>query len=423
MNGLVKTIDIGDGALDRFGDWCREMAVAASPRIVADRRTWEVLGKRVAAAFEERGITAQHTIFGNDALAADGEGILGLLADLGANETLLVAAGSGTITDIVRFVAARTNRPFVSLPSAPSVDAWASSVSALILGGTKVTVAAAPPLAIFADTGILAQAPAPMVAAGFGDMLCKPSAVADWRLGALLWNEPFDENIAQRSLSEAGSAIKAVDAIGARTKEGIHHLMVALVESGLCMAAAGHSRPASGAEHHYSHFWEEELLRAGRPPLLHGLKVGVGTVVAAGLWDRVKALSSREASRLLEGARPPGRAREVERIRALFRERAEGIIRSQRRFLALEGHIWQELVKRLMESWDRIQSIAAVVPDVETTVSLLVRAGCPKTPRELGLGEEEVERALAGAHWLRDRFTIGKLSRVMFGDCGCRTHF
>jgi glycerol-1-phosphate dehydrogenase [NAD(P)+] len=149
----------------------------------------------------------------------------------------------------------------------------------------------------------------------------------------------------------------------------------------------------------------------------------VGTVVAAGLWDRVKALSSHEASRLLEGARPPGRAREIERIRTLFGERAEGIIRSQRRFLTLEGHIWEDLVKRMIDNWDRIQSIAAVVPDVGTTVSLLVRAGCPTTPRELGLGADEVERALVGAHWLRDRFTIGKLSRMLFGEYACQTHF
>jgi glycerol-1-phosphate dehydrogenase [NAD(P)+] len=359
---------------------------------------------------------ARSTIFGEDPLVAGAESVLRLLADLGDDESLLIAAGSGTITDIVRFVAAKTGRPFVSLPSAPSVDAWASSVAALVLDGSKVTLPARPPLAIFADPGILAGAPAPMIAAGFGDMVCKLTAVADWRLGAVVWDEPYDADLARRSLDAARRTVEAVEAIGARSAEGVRILMEALVESGLVMAAAGHSRSASGAEHHYSHFWEEAFLRTGRPPLLHGLKVGVGTVMSAGLWNRVRALSGSEAALLLESSRPPRRDSEVEAIRDLFGTRAEGILRAQERFLGLGGEAWSLLVARLISNWDTIAEIAEGVPEAASIAALLARAGCPTTPSGLGLEEGEVREALSGAHWLRDRFTVAKLARLLFPD-------
>lgn len=61
--------------------------------------------------------------------------------------------------------------------------------------------------------------------------------------------------------------------------------MEALVLTGASMSYAGNSRPASGAEHHISHFWEMVFLFKGKEAVLHGTKVGISTVAVAKLHE------------------------------------------------------------------------------------------------------------------------------------------
>ena len=293
------------------------------------------------------------------------------------------------------------------------MDAYSSVVAPVVVDGMKVTVPAAAPLAVFADTEALARCPRPMIAAGFGDMLCKFSAVADWRLGALLWGESFDEAIARRSIAAAESCVEAAGSIGAAEPEGLAALMAALVESGLCMAEAGHSRPASGAEHHYSHFWELRLLREGRPPILHGLKVAIGTLETARLWDEARKLSPERAAELLAASHLPSRVDEEARVREAFGGTADGIIAAHERFLSMGPGDFEMLKANILADWERILQFAASVPNAAETARLLSLAGCPTDPRALGLRPEEIELGLKSAHYIRDRFTVKKLALVL----------
>ena len=381
-------------------------------RLVADTATWAALGARIQRELSGRGFSLVSTILEGE-VRAD-EYALGLLLSEDAEEGYpLVAVGSGTITDIVRLYAARLRLPFVSLPTAASVDAYASSVSAMTLKGAKRTIGALPPEAIFVDLDTLRDAPPPMTAAGFGDMICKFSALADWRLGALLWGEPWDEAIADRSRAAAELCRSAADSIGRREEGGLRSLIGALIESGHAMSLAGHSRPASGAEHHLSHYWEMRLAREGRAPILHGLKVGVATVIAAGLWEMVGRLSRREAEARLgaSGLPEPTIVRDV--ISREFGDSAPAVLASQGRFLALEGEELALLKRDILEHWDDILSLARSVPGKEETRALLERAGCPTEPSRIGLGTEYVRGAMSAGHFLRDRFTVRRLASLL----------
>lgn len=408
-------VDIGPGASLRLLDYLERIG-RTSIRIVADANTWRAAGVRIAGAAKAAGFAVESTIYGEAQLAADSRSIFRLLVDEESRERLFIAVGSGTITDIVRFVAHREGRAFVSVPTAPSVDAYASSVAPLLVEGVKRSVAASPPLAIFADTEVLRLAPKPMIASGFGDMVCKFSAVADWRLGSMLWGEGYDETIALRALAAARSCVDAVGAIGAAEASGLATLMGALVESGLCMAEAGHSRPASGAEHQYSHFWEMRLLDEGRAPVLHGLKVGVGTRITARLWERVRSLTREAAERHIASSRASSRGEQIATIRRAYGERAAEIEAGQSRFLSMDAATRRELAGLILDRWEEIRAIAAGVPDEAETVRLLTAAGCPVDPSKLGLGEAEIAEALASAHYLRDRFTVRKLALMLFGE-------
>lgn len=407
---IPETVDIGPGAAKRLAAFC---ARSAPLRLVADTATWEAMGVEAERELRTAGLAARATVFEDAHLAADARAILRLLVDDDPEERLYVAVGSGTITDLVRFVCHRTGRDFVCLATAPSVDAYSSVVAPVVVDGMKRTVAASAPIAVFADTEALARAPRPMIAAGFGDMLCKFSAVADWRLGALVWGESFDEAIALRSIAAARACVDAAPAIGAAKPEGLSELMGALVESGLCMAEAGHSRPASGAEHQYSHYWEMRLLRDGRPPILHGLKVGIGTLATARLWDEVRGMTEADAARRLARSRLPARVEEEARIREAFGRGADEVRAGQERFLSMGEVEYEALKARILAGWARIRSFAASVPGAAETERLLALVGCPTDPRALGLGEEEIALGMKSAHYLRDRFTIRKLALAL----------
>jgi glycerol-1-phosphate dehydrogenase [NAD(P)+] len=409
---LTRIVEIEPEAARRFAAFCAREGFARV-RVVSDTATHAALGADVESALRDAGIGARSTVFADRDLAADARSVFRLLADDDPAERLYAAVGSGTVTDIARFACDRTGRDFASLPTAPSVDAYSSVVAPMMIDGVKRSVSARAPIAIFADPAVLAAAPRAMIASGFGDMIAKLTADADWRLGALAWGEAYDAPIAARSVAAARACAAAADSIGAAEERGIRVLIGALIESGTCMALAGNSRPASGAEHLYAHYWEMKLYGEGRPPILHGLKAGFGTIEAARLWDAVRELPAAEARRRLESCALPDPAAEEARMRESFGAQAPEIAAAHGRFLSMPGGELARLARRLADAWDEVAAIASSVPSAAETRALLEKARCPVDAAVLGLGAEEVRLAFRDAHYLRERFTVAKLARTL----------
>ena len=207
-----------------------------------------------------------------------------------AGESTYVAVGSGTVTDIARFASYHSRNRFISVPTALSMDGYATSNNTLTVGGLKISVPGQAPEAIFCDLPTLGAAPKAMKAAGLGDTLARFTSVNDLRLGHLLWGERADtwdrdEPIADRMERLAQTGLVRAGEIAAGEPKALAFLMAALIDSGLAMADFGNSMPGAGAEHHMSHCWEMRALMHGEPALLHGAKVGVATVIAA-RWYR-----------------------------------------------------------------------------------------------------------------------------------------
>jgi glycerol dehydrogenase-like iron-containing ADH family enzyme len=60
-----------------------------------------------------------------------------------------------------------------------------------------------------------------------------------------------------------------------------------------------------------------------------------------------------------------------------------------------------------------VQAIAAAVPAPQALAELLGRAGGTADPHALGLSLAEVDEAFHSAHYLRDRFTVARLWRIL----------
>jgi glycerol-1-phosphate dehydrogenase [NAD(P)+] len=412
MSYRPQVVTIDDRAVEHLTEFCRAQGLQKL-FMVADTHTFAAQGRAVQEALVAAGFDFKSIVFTDEEVIADAAHLFDVLVAAGGEARTYLAVGSGTLTDITRFASHRTHSQFIAVPTAPSVDGFASIGAPLIVHGVKITVICQAPLALFADLRTLAQAPQKMIAAGFADMLGKLTSIADWRIGHLLWNEPYDESIALRTLAAVQICVDNADAIGQGSPAGIRRLLDALLESGYCMLDFGSSRPASGAEHHYSHYWEMKLLREGRPAIVHGAKVGVATVLVAGLYDRIRQLSRQQVSDLLEAATWPSRAEEEALIREAYGELAGDIVAEHKAFLDPTAAQVETLRRTILERWEEIQAIAAQVPAAQEVAELLVRVGGPATVAELGLEESERDLAVANGHYLRDRFTVRKLVRAL----------
>ncbi len=404
----IAPIIVGKEAIAELLAYCQQHNLRDLV-LVADRNTYAALGERVERALREQGYAPVTILLEGEEVIADEATCINVLVRAPARPQTYLAVGSGTITDIVRFVSHRSRNPFLSLPTAPSVDGYTSNGAPLVLGGVKITVDAQPPQAIFADLPTLQAAPEPLIAAGFGDLLGKTTSVADWRLGALLWGEDYDEAIAARTERAYRECLRHVEAIRRREEAGIRALIEGLIESGLCILDFGRSHPASGSEHHASHYWEMTLLQQGRPAILHGAKVGVASRHIAGYYARLRSISRQEAFARIERASRPDPEAEIAAIREAYGPLAETIIRGHGEFLQLSEAAFVDLKRRVIERWDAVQEIAAEVLPPDEIARLLSAVGGPVNGQQLGLVEEEVQRGLHYGHYLRSRFTITKM--------------
>jgi glycerol-1-phosphate dehydrogenase [NAD(P)+] len=328
--------------------------------IAADAITYEIAGKTLEEAIAALGISVHVTNIKADRqgdVIADEASIVQLLLDIQLQKAqVVIAAGSGTIHDISRYAAYTASIPFVSVPTAPSVDGFNSKGAPIIIRGEKKTIASIGPDAIFADLDILANAPSAMVAAGFGDMLGKYTSLLDWSFGASEGGEPYSEEVAEITRIALTKCVEHIDLISRRDPEGIRILIEALIESGLAMLLFGQSHSASGAEHHLSHFWEMEYIRLGKRQLLHGAKVGVACAEISKLYHRLAAGESG----LAFTANP-----------------------------------------------ERVREAIAALPDERMIRGWLRQVGGPSTTEELGVDEELLMRSLLEAHHVRpNRYTL-----------------
>ncbi|MBK8047563.1 MAG: iron-containing alcohol dehydrogenase [Anaerolineales bacterium] len=185
MSASHPIVTIDDQAVTHLVEYCHAQQLNRLI-MVADQNTYAAQGQAVEAALREAKFDLKKAIFTGREVVADAAHVLDVLVEAGREDRTYIAVGSGTLTDITRFSSHRTKSSFISVPTAPSVDGFASIGAPLIIHGVKITVLCQAPIAIFADINTLAHAPRAMIAAGFADMLGKYTSIADWRIGRLL---------------------------------------------------------------------------------------------------------------------------------------------------------------------------------------------------------------------------------------------
>ena len=281
----IQAIRVGSGVIQELPGILRDLG-ASHIFLVADNYTYEAAGRQVEQLLDQAGLPYHKRVFQTETPLVPNEYALGsVLAAMTSQDDMLLAVGSGTLNDVTKYVSARTGIPYVIAATAPSMDGYASTVAPTILDGFKTTLSAVYPAAIVADVDILKDAPMPMLTAGFGDIIGKFTSLADWRLSHQLNGEYYCPEVAGVIEAAVETCAANAQALAQREPQAIQAVTEALILSGLAMGMVGVSRPASGAEHQMAHYWEMDALRRGEVHPLHGNAVGVGTVLAASLYE------------------------------------------------------------------------------------------------------------------------------------------
>lgn len=405
----TQALELGSGTLKFTPTVFRRLFGTTPAILVADRNTFAAAGAAVAAAFESVGHQLlDHIVFGEPDLHAEHRHVTELETALRQHVAVPIAVGSGTINDLTKLAAHRTNRPYMCVATAASMDGYTAFGASITLDGLKQTFMCPAPRGVIADLDVIRAAPWPMNAWGYADLVAKFTAGADWILADALGVEPIEPvawAIAQGRLREltadpAGIAHGDPVALG-RLVEG-------LILSGFAMQCAKSSRPASGAEHHFSHLWDMQgHTHDGRAPS-HGFKVGIGALAVTALYEELLELRLDEL--------------DVDSCCATWPELETLLVRSKEWLgpgqLAEHGarelrakHISRDQLKlqlnTLRANWPELRArLQAQLMPFDTLKRMLEQAGAPTEPEQIGITRTRLRQSYWQALCIRRRFTV-----------------
>lgn len=386
---------IEPGCLEKLEHYLPQFGIQGKGAAIYDENTYQAKGMvRPQVAWE--------IILPPENLHADNHGVDLAMARIPEGCDYLIAIGSGTIHDITRYCAHEKGIPFVSCPTAASVDGFCSSVAAMTWNGFKKTWTAVAPTLVVADLNVITQAPAFLSRSGFGDMVGKFVALTEWKIGHTLTGEYFCPEIYRMTLEATQAVVDCVDGIVSGEPAAYEKLMYGLLLSGLAMQLLGNSRCASGAEHHISHFIEMAPPSLGQTSqALHGEKVGVGTLLVAREYHRLAQKST------LSWRDYP--AATAEEIGAIFGPALQGSIVVENQTDCAAGLTAQ----RLTEAWPTIRQLLAQIPEPQTLEAMYKKLGGKQELADIEISETALPLLLDASPLVRNRLTLMRLRRAL----------
>jgi glycerol-1-phosphate dehydrogenase [NAD(P)+] len=299
---LPRNVVVGHDVLAEAREVIVDTHLTGNPLVVTSPTPKAVAGDRIVEQFEAAGQDTELVVV-EEATFESVERVLDVAREF--DPGYLLGVGGGKAIDIAKMASDHLDVGFVSVPTAASHDGIVSGRGSVPEGDTRHSVAAAPPIAVIADTGVIAEAPWELTTAGCADIISNYTAVKDWRLANRLKNVYYSEYAASLSQMTAEMLVDNADSIKPELEESSWMVVKALVSSGVAMSIAGSSRPASGSEHLFSH----QLDRIAPGKALHGHQVGVGSILAEylhsgdqGEWRAVRdALASLDAPTTADG--------------------------------------------------------------------------------------------------------------------------
>ena len=396
----VDYVAIEHGAISHLTRLCEKYQ---NILVVADENTFRAAGAKTEAALQ--GKQYSKLIFDGSTILIPNEIAVERVQKELPGHDLIIGIGSGVMQDLCKYVSFFSGVPYFVIATAPSMDGYTSDGAAMIMGGLKVTYACGLPSVILADTEVLKDAPFEMIQAGYGDIVGKYSALNDWKLSRAVNDEYFCQKIYDMTMDSLQRTQSVAEGLVRRDEESVKILMEALIFVGIAMKFAGTSRPASGSEHHLSHYFEIVGIERGEPYFPHGIDVAFSTILMAGIREEI--LGKAFPDKLF---RQPREEYEAE-IKRVYGSAAEGCI-------ALQDKVGNYAKNRLpvyLEKEAEIRQILAEMPSAEEITRILAAVGYDTADFYKLYDTQKIKDAIPYAKELKDRYTVLWLYYDLFG--------
>ncbi|MBN2509215.1 MAG: iron-containing alcohol dehydrogenase [Spirochaetales bacterium] len=320
---------------------------------------------------------------------------------------IVIGAGSGVIADLTKWAATKAFVPFILYGTAASMNAHASITATITRGGVKTSEWLDPAAAVLMDTAIIQKAPKPMGLAGLGDLVARSICNADWLLAHIVRGKDFCPVPYLLTALGEGRYLGAAEGLNEGAPAAAEILAEASLVSAVSMTMmAGETSPSSGAEHVFSHFWDLQAEMGLATKNLHGIQVGIGTVLSFTLWEHMRDLdiSAIDIPSVCR-ARPS-----LEAIRwendDLFGDKAV-LFNKAVEEKWIDDEFLPEYLASILDGWPTMwRSLLPYVGDAAQVRSALEKAGYKMSLSMIGRTRKQVLDAMVYGSRYRSRYTI-----------------
>jgi len=403
----LKDVEISAGAVEKIPHYINKYG-HKRVFIVCDCNTYRVCGEKVKSILDAAKIPNALYVFSAEEVVPDEAAIGELMVSFDKDADLIIAIGTGTINDSCKFVSYQMKRDYFIVATAPSMDGFASDGAPLITNHLKTTYPTHTPQVIIGDLDVLCNAPMNMITAGLGDILGKYTCLIDWKISHVINEEYYCETIAQMVDVSIQKVVGNIESVKSRDPKVIANIMEALILTGIAMSFIGNSRPASGSEHHISHFWEMKFLFEGRKPVLHGTKVGIGTVAITYLYGILKT-QKIDFEKARATADNFDCKKWEKKITDTYSFAAPGVIKLEENVKKNSPETHSVRIATIEKHWPEIVDIMNSLPAVSKIEKMLSELDAPINPAQVGVDYQVVVDSIIVAKEVRDRYTILQL--------------
>jgi len=454
-NALERTTDtkaliIGVGAMNRTPEMFSQLFPGKTAVIVADENTWDIAAEEVEGYMRDAGIMlAEPFVFRERNILAEWSFVEELESALEQIDAIPVAVGAGVVNDLTKLVSEHLGRRYMIVATTVSMDGFSAYGASIIKDGFKRTFDCRAALGIIVDPAVAAKAPKYLAVSGYADLIAKIPAGADWIVADAMGCEKIDNfsyGLVHDGLRES---LAHPEAVYNGAVSAVERLAEGLILSGFAMQAYHSSRPSSGTEHLFGHYWEmtdlrytgaeavpgfesgKSFLTAGRP-VPHGFEVGIGSLVSAACYEFLlsRDLSATDVDTCVSAwSSWAGMEEEIRRVftdtpndqtEAAVREcRAKypGVEQLRSQLVCVRDN-WAELKKRLESELMTVSELRGLLKAVHA----------PYEPEMIAVSRAALRTAFRHIPYMRDRITavdliqrlglLPQLTDFLFGPGG-----
>ena len=405
----TRDLVLEPGAINDTARVFKEQFPEKQAVVIADSTTYKIAGQKVEEILTNNGIDLLPAyIFNEPDLYAEYSYIERLVEFLKTHNAIPIAVGSGTINDLTKLSSHLSGRRYMCVATAASMDGYTAYGASITANGAKQTFSCPAPQALIADTSIISQAPGNMTASGYADLFAKVTAGADWILSHHLEVEEIEPtawSIVQDGLHDA---LSEPENAAKGELQAIEQLTEGLILGGFAMQWAKSSRPASGAEHQFSHLWNMEHHTNNGQHVSHGFQVSIGMLAVTAFYEQALKtdFSHLDIDMCCKNWEEPEIA---DRIACEMFADTDfpniGVTETRAKYIDRKALAKQ--LELLKTRWNVIkQELEAQLIPFNEVKRRLKAVGAPTEPEQIGISRQRLRDSFIRAQYIRRRFTI-----------------